>query len=510
MYFLNRFRLILHYSKKSPADTFDLSKEYAGFGVKLRTPAYPKHIFEFEGGFIMYRKSKKIKVSMVSLIVLIMTLSVLAGCALPVQDITPTAGPSVPTSVPPVVKETVKWMVWGSSAGWEAKINLLNETYPEYAEKYDIQVEVGGKGDVEVSQKLRLALSANTDVPDIVQFNYGGMLGFASMGVLEDLTGFMAPYKNELLAGALKLVTFQDKVIGFPVALKSKLWYYRKDLFDQAGIDPAQVKTEDDFINAGKKLKEKFPDSRIWNIGPNIAGYDLGMVLSGNGGKFFDEKGNYIVSEDPGVRKAFSFFKRLVDEDIVLNISDFTPDWERAFADSSLASTLNASWFAGNSYLPVYAPDQAGKWAVTQWPEVAGSTGGSDSGGALSCIPGKSAHKNAAMDILQRITFDPALRQKIFEVQPEQLPLTTAGMQEPIYNKTNPYFGDSLAAQRLISLDGDHFKLFNYSPASSLEFTLMNQYLNIYLSGNQSLDEILASAEKDLKSQIGNPLEYTN
>lgn len=458
----------------------------------------------------MFRKVMKRKVSMITLIALVTVLSVLTGCTLPVPDTAPSSGSSAPTAAAPAEKQTVKWMVWGSSAGWEQKINILNETYPEYAEKYDIQVEVGGKGDVEVAQKLRLALSANTNIPDIVQFNYGGMLGFAAMGVLEDLTGFMAPYKDEYLAGALKLVTYQDKIIGFPVALKSKLWYYRKDMFDQAGIDPAQIRSEDDFINAGKKLKEVFPNSRIWNIGPNIAGYNLGMVLIGNGGKFYDENGNYIVSQDPGVRKAFTFFKRLVDEDIVLNISDFTPDWEKAFADSSLASTLNASWFAGNSYLPVYAPDQAGKWAVAQWPEVAGSKGGSDSGGALSCIPAKAAHRDAAKDILLKITFDPTLREKIFEVQPEQLPLTTAGMKEPIYNKTNPYFGDSLAEQRIISLDADHFKLFNYSPASSLEFTLMNQYLNLYLSGNQSLDEILANAEKDLKSQIGNPLEYTS
>lgn len=445
---------------------------------------------------------------------LTLALFLLLGCFSGCNETTSSSNTQTVSSVDSGEKElsgerqVIKWMVWGSSEGWEERVRLLYELYPEYEQKYDIQVEVGGQGDAEVAQKLRLALSANTDIPDIVQFNYSGMLSFASVGALADISDFMEPHMDELVEGAQKLVTYEDSVIGFPVALKSKLWFYRKDMFDEAGIDPNEIKTEDDFIEAGKKLNEKFPGSYIWNIGPTIAGYDLGMVLSGNGGRFSDDEGNYIVASDPGVRQAFEFFKRLVDENVVLDVSDFTPDWERAFADGSLASTLNASWFAGDSYLPVYAPDQAGKWAVAQWPEVAGSVGGSDAGGSLSCIPAKAANKEAAMDILYKITFDLDLRKAIFDVQPEQLPLTEEALLDPYFTQANKYFGESLIAEREVSLDADHFKLFNYSPASSLEFTLMNQYLDIYLKGEMSLDEVLKNAENDMKTQIGNPLEY--
>lgn len=403
-------------------------------------------------------------------------------------------------------KQVIRWMVWGSPDGWNDKINILYETYPEYAEKYDIQVEVGGKSDGEVAQKLRLALSAGTDIPDIVQFNYSGMLGFAAMDVLYDLTASMASYADDLLGGAKQLIQYQGKTVAFPVFLKSKLWFYRKDMFDQAGIDPAQIVTEDDFIAAGHKLHEAFPDSYIWNIGPSIAGYDLGMVLSGNGASFCDTDGNYTVATDPGVRQAFAFFKRLLDEDIVLNVSDFTPDWEQAFANGSLASTLNASWFASKSYIPVYAPDQAGKWAVAQWPEVGGSVGGSDSGGSVSAIPAQAKNIDAAIDILQKITFDPTIREKIFASQ-GQLPLSKTLIDQELYNQPDPYFGATLPLERNISL-GDRFKVFNYTPAASLEFTLMNQYLNIFLQGEMTLDEALQNAQQDLANQIGNPYQY--
>lgn len=81
-------------------------------------------------------------------------------------------------------------------------------------------------------------------------------------------------------------------------------------MFDEAGIDPDKIKTTDDFIEAGKKLQAKFPNSYIWNIGSTIDHYNLGMVLSGNGARLINENNEYIVSQDPGVRKAFEDFKK--------------------------------------------------------------------------------------------------------------------------------------------------------------------------------------------------------
>ncbi len=407
-------------------------------------------------------------------------------------------------------RTVIKWMVWGSPEQLEQRINILYELYPEYKDKYDIQAIVGGKDDNEVLQKLRLALSANTDVPDIVHFNYGMMPGFADMGVLADITDFMEPYKTALVPGGLKMVTYKDRVVGFPVNFKTKLWFYRQDMFEAAGIVVEDIKTEDDFVNAGKKLQEVYPNAFIWNIGPQIASYNLAMVLSGNGGRFADEAGNYIVSTDPGVRKAFEFFKRIKEEGIVLNASDFTPDWEQAFANDVLASTLISSWFAGDSYLPKYAPHQIGKWAVTQWPAVADSFGGSESGGSLSCIMEKSQNKEAALDILSKITFDNEIRMRIYNIQPVHLPLSTEGFSNPAITIPHPYFGESLITAREESLSSDMFALYPYNPASGFEFKLMNQYLDIYLNGNESLDIVLENAEKDLREQIGNPLDYAN
>ena len=39
--------------------------------------------------------------------------------------------------------------------------------------------------------------------------------------------------------------------------------FYRADLFKEAGIDPNSIETYDDYIAAGKKLQEKFPEVKM-------------------------------------------------------------------------------------------------------------------------------------------------------------------------------------------------------------------------------------------------------
>ena len=46
--------------------------------------------------------------------------------------------------------------------------------------------------------------------------------------------------------------------------------------------------------------------------------------------------------------------------------------------------------------------------------------------------------------------------------------------------------------------------MFNFTPTSGIEFAIINQYLDKYLSGTQSLDDALKQAENNLNNQLGN------
>lgn len=417
--------------------------------------------------------------------------SLTAGCA---GVSTPSSSPQTSTGKTPIT-----WMTWGSTDPLVQISNELFKAYPDMKDKFDIQPQIGGQGDADVAQKFRLALAANGDVPDIIQLNRSELPEFAEAGVLEDLTSVIQPYQDKMMPGYVQLASYKGKMVDFPYQIKPKVWFYRKDMFDAAGIDPSKIKTLDDFIAAGKKLHDKFPNSYIEHIGAPIDGSDLGMLLSGNGGRFADDQGNYIVDTDPGVRKAFEALKQLKDSGVTADVTSFTPDFEKAISSGTVASWLIADW--AKPFITQWAPDESGKWAVADWPVIADSVGGSEAGGGVWVIPAKAKHKKEAIDLLTKILLT---KQGNLAVHTTRgvLPTLKETYQDPSMQQPDKYYGNVADVETRAV---DAAKMYPFTPASITEITIVNTYLDKYVHGQLSLDAALKQANADLKNQIGNP-----
>lgn len=412
-------------------------------------------------------------------------------------------------TVTPGARTTVTWMKSGSPSGIESRRDLLFKTFPELGNKYALEAVIAGKNSSDVNQKLRLSLAAGAEIADMVMLQYPVMKEFVLSGVLEDVSDVYKPVMSDVPQAVRDVVTLNRKQWGFVIQIKNKLWFYRKDLFDAAGIDPEKVVTTDDFIAAGKKLHAKFPDSYIWNLGPNFgtaANYNFDMMLSGNGGQLWDEKKKmYVVDTDPGVKAAFEDLKKIYASGVTVSIDDWTPDWERGFAGSKIASNLTVVWFRDNAYLPKWAPEQSGKWAVTQWPRIGNARGGSQGGAGITVITSKAKNKVGAKEIMKFLflTRDGILAH--YKAVPTSFPTLNSAMKDPSVLAPHPYFGATLVPAIVKSLDS--FKLSPSTPATDLEFQIMNQALQKYVLGNLPLADVLAEAKKNLETQIGNPWE---
>lgn len=396
------------------------------------------------------------------------------------------------------------WMTWGTTSHLQEVLNDLFKAEPALAQKFDVKFVLGGAGDPDVANKLRLDMAANSNFPDISQLNYTQLPEFAANGLAQNLESvYTGKILDNLFQATKALARYDGKYVAFPSQIKTKLWYYRKDLFDKAGIDPAKITNLNDFIAAGKKLHAMFPNSYIWNIGNPIAGYDLGMVVSGNGAKYFNSQGHYIVNTDPGVREAFTMFKTLLDSGVTVNIQDFTPDWEKAFANGTIASSLISNWFS--EFLPGYAPKEAGKWAVAQWPTLGGANGGSEAGGSVQIVVSKSRNVKAAEALLSEVFFTDqgALASYTAIKNP---PVIRSAWNQAIFHKPDNYFvGTTFLDQDKVALDT--YRLQQFGPHSDKERSIMNDALTQYLFGHQSLDAVLNQAESTLNNQIGNALQ---
>ncbi len=397
-------------------------------------------------------------------------------------------------------KKTLTLLTWGNTENETRTTKAVLEAYPELGSRMDISVVLGGAGDANVAAKFRLALAANDEIPDIIMLNFTQVPEFAEAGVIEDLTDITKPYIADIIPGVLNIMNYKGRTVAFPYDAKSKIWFYRKDMFDAAGIDPAKVKTVDDFIAAGKKLQAKFPNTYIWNMSNSTRGYDMGSMFTAFDSSLCDSKGVYNVATNPGVRKAFETMKKLKDSGVVSPIQDFTPDWEAALSKGALASELISGWF--KVFIPRYAPDQVNKWSTALWPEAFRQ--GSPQGGAVFVVPVKAANKALAKEFLTKMRLEKAGSLAVYNAL-TITPVLQSCATDPAFLGPTPFFSTSLLPVEFESYKS--FKVFPYNPASSEEMKIMAQYLDGYLNGTYILVKALNAAQNDLVSTIGNPFK---
>ena len=459
------------------------------------------------------KRVKKSPRIMAMLVMALMLVAMMAACgtddnaqtSTPNQgDVTtqPSEDPPVDSDKPPAEKTKLVGMCWGQTDNQEKMVADLFAAYPELQDKYEIEWVIGGQHDSDIGEKMRLALSSNEYIADFVQLNYTQVPEFAGAGALSDVSAVINQYAADLLDGAITISKYNGKSVVFPFELKPRVWYYRSDLFGQAGVDVAAIKTADDLIAAGKKVQEVAPGTYIWNLGSAACAYQFFLTLSGNGASFCDADGNYNISTDAGTRAMLEDYKKLVDAGIVMNISDWTPDWESALNDGTVVSQLCAGWLAQDVFLPTYAGDaQSGKWACAAWPELGGAKGGSDAGGSVFAVPTFAANPEAAADFLGYLTLSEAGSKAIFDTI-AAVPINKKTLDDPAVKAPNHYFGSSLLEAQIIGLN--QLMVFDYSPKAAAEIDIVNEYFIKAIYGEMSIDEALNAAQNDLVTVLGN------
>ena len=393
-------------------------------------------------------------------------------------------------------KVTLEMAVWNSVETYEQINAALLDRFPEIAAKADIEVVIEGDGPEGIAQKIRLLLGSGEDLPDMVRVNYAQFAEFESAGLLYDMTAAVEPYKDDIIPAVLEMMTGGDGgIYCLPQEAKPKVWYYRTDIFEQAGVDPHEVKTADDYIEAGRKVHEA-TGTWIENYGTPLNAYDLMMILSGNGARFTDDNGDFVVASSQETRDAFELLKKYHDSGAFSDIEEWSADWQAAFTDGTLSSQLIASWM--KQHLLTWAPDQAGKWGCALWPEEL--QGGSDAGMGIWLVFKNAPHAELAADILAKYSFDPEFRRAVYAINAVIPPLESAKTDD--FYAASDYFDSSLRDVYFEALE--QLSAYPYEPTFTAEQTIIRDYLNEYVNGNISLDDALAQAEADMKNQIGN------
>lgn len=131
-----------------------------------------------------------------------------------------------------------------------------NQTYPGVPLNVGNQVQNINYN--ELIDKLRTS-SAGNAAPDMVRLQILGGVEFAAKGYLQEINLADFGYKPEnFWTGAMKSVTWNNKVYGIPTNNETMAFIWNKKIFERAGLDPNKAPdTWADVVSYSKQIKDK-------------------------------------------------------------------------------------------------------------------------------------------------------------------------------------------------------------------------------------------------------------
>ncbi|MGF7430875.1 sugar ABC transporter substrate-binding protein [Thermoanaerobacterium thermosaccharolyticum] len=247
---------------------------------------------------------------------------------------------------------------------YNAAAKRWNETYPN--QKINLKVVTYPYEDMH--NKLLVALQSGVGVPDIADIELGRFPQFLKgTPQLADLTDLVAQDKDKYIQSRLELYSKDGKLYGLPTHGGAVMAFYNKDILDKAGIDPSTIKTWDDFVAAGKTVKEKTGKPML--AVSQTAMWEFNTMIGQQGSDYFDQDGNVILDNDTNI-KTLQFLHDMIYKDQIAVIPPGgQPDTTQAYGwidKGNVAAVVMPFWFM--SRFVSYMSDLKGKIIVEAVP----------------------------------------------------------------------------------------------------------------------------------------------
>jgi cellobiose transport system substrate-binding protein len=257
--------------------------------------------------------------------------------------------------------------------------------------------QIGGN----FKEKLVTTMASGSDfVPDIT-----GIKGedFASFTPQADRFQNLLDLGADKLAGEYlewkwkKGMTKDGKLIGFPIDIGPTALFYRRDVFDKAGLpsEPDQIATQmstwEDYFAAGTQLKDAVPGAFMVSEGWSVFNVAVGQSEA----RYIDENETFIGDQDH-IRRAWNLAAQAIKLGIDAKTQANTPDWNAGLTNGTLPAQTGAAWVAID--IKSAASGTSGQWGVARGPG-----GTANIGGSFLAITKECAKPDVAFEIISWI-----------------------------------------------------------------------------------------------------------
>ena len=285
---------------------------------------------------------------------------------------------------------------------YEAIIPAFKESHPGV--DVDLQLVHG----TAVTQRLQAAFWADLNVPDLVETEISSV-GMFFRGPLEDI-GFV-DLTDTIHAEGLYERTVQTRfvpwssrgrIFGIPHDVHPVMLAYRRDLFEEEGIDADELDTWDKFIEAGRKVTRDLDGDgtidRYMIEFSDTGSHNLEVLLFQRDGGYFDADGRLTMDDAIAVDTVRWYVPLVAGPDRIANTLGDGQILTQAVEDGYLLCMICPDW--RSRIIEVDMPRLSGKMALMPVPAFEpGGRRTSTWGGTMVGITKKCPERELAWEL---------------------------------------------------------------------------------------------------------------
>ena len=232
--------------------------------------------------------------------------------------------------------------------------------------KIELQAETFPYNDMH--NKLLVALQSGVGAPAIVDIEISKFPNFLKGQIqLEPMNEYVEPVIDQFVKSRLDIYAKDGKYYGLPFHVGAAVMYYNVEIMDAAGVDIDKIKTWDDYVQAGLKVKQatgkmmtSIETTDQWTFWPMISQRDS---------DFFNPDGSVALDNKANIATLEFLHDMIYKDKIALPTpggNHHSEEYYGAMNAGEFASIVMPMWYMGR--FTDYMGDLKGKIAIRPLP----------------------------------------------------------------------------------------------------------------------------------------------
>lgn len=304
-------------------------------------------------------------------------------------------------------------------------IELHQDFYMNMAEKWNeanpdkkVKLVLSNMQYDDMHNKLSLALESGEGAPDVVDIELGKFPAFMTGEIgLMDLSDAIAPYKGNIVQSRLDVYSKGGKVYGFPTHVGTTVAFYNEKLLKDAGVNYQDIKTWDQFKEAGVKYHEA--TGKYFACVETTAQWMINLMLAQKGGDYVDDSGKLNITSNEMV-EVLEYIKGMQDTGAFETVPGGQPDNEEAYPSyNSGEYAVQIMPFWQTSRYTSYMSDLKGQVAIAPVPvfsETDGEVATIGGGGTGTAVVASGKNADLAAEVMAFIKLSEEANKEVWNV----------------------------------------------------------------------------------------------